>query len=313
MKHSMNFTNTSDDLDRFSGREDLKRFLEDLQLDGLELMPIMGYDLSYLTPDLFSGIHLYCPTEWMDKDREEVLAHYRKDLDFAKNMGAPYVVFHVTEVSMEESVNYTFRYNDEEVIEAAIGLINQLLDGQEYDFYFLMENLWWPGLTFLDRGLTKKLLDGIHYEKKGFMLDTGHLMNTNQDLKTPQEALDFINSLLDKNEDMIPYIHGMHLCQSLSGEYVRDFKKRPPFPKDDPDAWSEHVYMHIFHVDQHQPFVAPGVDRLVARIAPDYVTYEYITGSRKEYAGKVGTVLSSRCPSPCPGTGGRTAGQKDRP
>lgn len=33
---------------------------------------------------------------------------------------------------------------------------------------------------------------------------------------------------------------------------------------------------------QHRPFVADGVHDLVKRIAPDYVTYEYITRDRDE-------------------------------
>ena len=31
-----------------------------------------------------------------------------------------------------------------------------------------MENLWWPGLTFLEPEDTRALIEQVHYEKKGF-------------------------------------------------------------------------------------------------------------------------------------------------
>ena len=42
------------------------------------------------------------------------------------------------------------------------------------------------------------------------------------------------------------------------------------------------VYEHIFQIDRHEPFTAKGVEELVRRIDPLYVTYEYITRSREE-------------------------------
>ncbi len=34
----------------------------------------------------------------MNQNREELITHYRKDLDYATRMGAEYVVFHVVQV-----------------------------------------------------------------------------------------------------------------------------------------------------------------------------------------------------------------------
>ena len=49
------------------------------------------------------------------------------------------------------------------------------------------------------------------------MLDTGHLIHTNTDIKTQQDAVDYINTVLDKHDELSSYIKGIHLNQSLSG------------------------------------------------------------------------------------------------
>ena len=211
-------------------------------------------------------------------------ASYRRDLEFARQMQAEYVVFHASQISEVEATTYHFSHTDTQVVDACCRLVNSLMDGQSYTFLFLLENQWWPGLTFLRPEIAGALLDGIHYPYTGFMLDTGHLMNTNQQLSTPDEAVAYIHTVLNRNERYLPYIRGIHLNQSLSGAYVQDYLKRPPFDrsKADADAWTCHVYEHIFQVDQHRPFVADGVRELVQRIDPAYVTYEYITHDRKE-------------------------------
>lgn len=282
MKTTMNFTTSPYDAERFSSSEDLRQFYTDFGLDGLELMPLDPSLPSQITPDMVTGVHLCCPPDWMESDPATIEASYRHDLEFARQMQAEYVVFHASQISEVEATTYHFSHTDTQVVDACCRLVNSLMDGQSYTFLFLLENQWWPGLTFLRPEIAGALLDGIHYPYTGFMLDTGHLMNTNQQLSTPDEAVGYIHNVLDKNECYLPYIHGIHLNQSLSGSYVQDYLKRPPFDRSDTDAWLCHVYEHIFQVDQHRPFVADGVHDLVKRIAPDYVTYEYITRDRDE-------------------------------
>ena len=218
----------------------------------------------------------------MDKDREELIRHYRKDLDYAKWMGAEYVVFHVVQVNDEEGFTYVMQHEDREVLTAAASFINELLEGQDYDFWFLMENLWWPGLNFLSPEDTRYLLERVHYEKKGFMLDTGHFLHTNLDLKTQEEGVDYLNQMLDAHEDLVSYIKGIHLQQSLTGDYVKEWlSTRHELPEDPAERFCK-VYEHIFKIDKHEPFTAEGVPAMVQRIQPLYVTYEYITRSREE-------------------------------
>ena len=88
--------------------------------------------------------------------------------------------------------------------------------------------------------------------------------------------------MLDAHEEMIPYIHGIHLQQSLTGEYVKHWLSEPHTLSDDPSTQMCEVFTHIFAIDKHQPFTDSGVRGLVERINPDYVTYEYITENREQ-------------------------------
>ena len=116
------------------------------------------------------------------------------------------------------------------------------------------------------------------------MLDTGHFLHTNLELKTQKEALGDLNAMLDRHQELLSYIKGVHLHQSLTGEYVKRWLKQPrPLPLD-PEERFRQVYEHIFAIDQHLPFTEPGVRELVERIDPLYLTYEYISCSRKELA-----------------------------
>ena len=241
MKTTMNFTTSPYDAERFSSSEDLRQFYTGFGLDGLELMPLDPGLPSQITPDMVTGVHLCCPPDWMESDPATIEASYRRDLEFARQMQAEYVVFHASQISEVEATTYHFSHTDTQVVDACCRLVNSLMDGQSYTFLFLLENQWWPGLTFLRPEIADALLDGIHYPHTGFMLDTGHLMNTNQQLSTPDEAVDYIHHVLDKNECYLPYIHGIHLNQSLSGSYVQDYLKRPPFDRSDADAWLCHV------------------------------------------------------------------------
>ena len=297
MKYQMNFTTSLDDVTRFTSAEDLRRFYKEHGCDGLEVMPL-AYSTKeapdvyqeasvcpLIQPDMVTGVHCCCLQDWMNQNKEELITHYRKDLDYATRMGAEYVVFHVVQVDGEESFTYQMKHMNREVIDAAASFINELLDGQTYHFWFLMENLWWPGLTFENPEDARALLKQVHYEKKGFMLDTGHYLHTNLDLHDQDAAVACLHQMLDNHKDLIPYIKGIHLQQSLTGDYVKRWLADAPheLPEDPAESFRV-VYEHIFQLDRHEPFTAAGVKGLVERIDPLYVTYEYITRSREELA-----------------------------
>ena len=291
MKFQMNFTTSQDDVQRYASAEDLRGFYRKYGLNGLEVMPLPCErngrwappdTCPLLQPDMVVGVHTCSIADWMGMERGSVAAHYRRDLQYAERMGAEYVVFHVTQISAEESWTYRMTHTDEEVIDASCSLINELLDGQGYSFWFLMENLWWPGLTFRSPACTGRLLDGVHYEKKGLMLDTGHYMHTDP-APASEEAVAALHAMLDRHGELVSRIKGLHIHQSLTGAYVRDWLSAPgPLPEDPEERFCK-MYEHIFAIDRHEPFTAPGLSGLVERIAPLYATYEYITRDREEH------------------------------
>ena len=124
MKITMNFSLEADDLGRYTDSTNLRRFYQSFGLSGLELMPL-GEDPAHLVEkDMIVGIHLRCVTDWMDLDKDMLIEHYRKDLEYARLINAEYVVFHVTQVGFAESLVYEMKHTDAEVVDAAAAFIN---------------------------------------------------------------------------------------------------------------------------------------------------------------------------------------------
>ena len=97
------------------------------------------------------------------------------------------MVFHVVQVNDEEGFTYVMQHEDREVLTAAASFINELLEGQDYDFWFLMENLWWPGLNFLspEDTLTVYLdtLQKLDLKEMTSYLGVVNIMNTSDTAK----------------------------------------------------------------------------------------------------------------------------------
>ena len=291
---------------------DLEEACRSCGCDGLEVV-WGGEELPCTVPQaLHVGYHLTFYPDWLDfwrgdraaltekfgseevwrsfyggpEGRETLLRLYREDLDRAVTWGARYVVFHVSDVSVEEGFTYHWRHTHEEVIDAAAEVINLVLGDRAWPFDFLVENQWWPGFTFTEPELTRRLLDGIRAERKGIMLDIGHLMNCDTSLRTLEEGADYVHRMLDRHGGLCRYIRGIHLHCSLSGEYVRahtgflppglplDYLKRYGFG-----------YRHILRIDTHQPWTSPAICEVVERIGPDYLVHELSApdrGAREE-------------------------------
>ena len=43
------------------------------------------------------------------------------------------------------------------------------------------------------------------------------------------------------------------------------------------------MFVHAFAVDKHEPFICEGVDALIARIAPEYLTFEFISADSEQH------------------------------
>lgn len=228
--------------------------------------------------------------------RETLLRGYRADLERAVAWGAEYVVFHVSNVSLEESYTYRWRYTSRAVLSAAAQAVNLLLDGREWPFALLVENQWWPGFTFTRPAETRWLLEAIHHPNKGIMLDTGHLMNTDLALADEAAGAAYLHRMLDEHGDLCRAIRGIHLHQSVSGAYVRAHTGALPAGW---GAEGDYVrrfgasYGHVLQIDTHRPWTAPAVTAVIDRIAPEYLVHELSGGSRAEREARLAVQLET--------------------
>lgn len=299
MQTLINVVNESRSLRDFSSSDEFEAFYRACHADGVEYIRCGYDDRSIIKPYMAVGCHLIFYSDWVDfwknnktalvrkfgseetvssvysaKNRDEFIAQFKEDMEYADKMGVEYAVFHVSDVSLEEGYTYRWEHSDREVIDASIELLNLLTDGEKFGFRLLLENLWWKGFSMTDPYLTEYMLDKLHYENKGIMLDTGHLMNTNRALRNQDEACDYIHRCLDRHGDLCSYIKGVHLHKSITGAYVEEaIKHDPPLEPNYYKRFSR-AYDHILKIDTHQPFTAGGVRGLIERISPDYLVYE---------------------------------------
>src|SRR3712207_1340282 len=316
MERLINTSNYPLDLDRFGATsKEVEKFLKKLNLTGVELIQCGELDEKRLNGEIIKGVHLRYYPIWLDFYKgnikelekqfgtmdtvkqfyggtiEDIIETYRNELKLAKSVGAKYVVFHVTHVALEHCFTYKFPYSNEEIINASIEFLNEVLKGFEGDFYLLFENLWWPGLNFLDKKLAEKLLSKVNYSKCGFMLDTAHLINTNINLNTEEEGIDYVKKKIMELGTLKNYIKGIHLNCSISGPYVRK-KLKEKITYKNPHSSEEFfenfklAYDHIFNIDQHKPFTHTKVSQIVELVSPEFLVYEFAANTKeilKEY------------------------------
>lgn len=306
MKTVFNMTTCEDDLRRFQDSADFEQMLDGF--DGVELM-YFGEDARSIIPrDKIIGLHMHFFPFWLDfwngnekallkefdtketweqyyggTTRDVIVHRFQKELEQAHRFGVEYVVFHVSDASIEESFTWKYHHTDEEVVDAAAELINEIFQKEDGSILLLLENLWQPGLKFTDPKITRRLLDQVNYPNKGIMLDTGHLLHTNTGLKTQEDGVAYINQMLDIHGDLCRFIKGVHLNQSLTGDYCEKTKMDPPVMENTYAGRHAQMFYHAFAVDKHEPFTCQGVRELIQRIAPEYVNFEFITADKKQH------------------------------
>ncbi|MEG0765000.1 MAG: TIM barrel protein [Pseudoflavonifractor sp.] len=323
MKTLISMPLAADVLAEYPPERDLAASCREYGCDGLEVV-WGGEDLPKNIPQaLHLGYHLTFYPDWLDfwnadqeallrkfgsqaaweefyggpAGQETLLRRYREDLDRALGWGAEYLVFHVSDVSLEEGYTYAWEHDHQAVLAAAAQAINLLLEGQGGSFAFLVENQWWPGFTFTNPTQTAWLLDAIRYPNKGIMLDTGHLMNANLDLKTQAEGAAYIHQMLDDHGDLCRSIRGIHLHQSLSGAYVKGVAGQVPA-----DLTGDYIskfcksYGHILQIDTHRPWTDPAISSVIRRIGPEYLVHELSAGNRAIREERLRTQVSTLHP-----------------
>lgn len=303
MLELINFANYKNNLEMINYQPDnLARLLTELGVDGVEALFCEPWDQEVVPAELIKGVHLNFWPTWIDFWRENqaallrqfgsladvqacfgglrpetMLACYRNDLKQAQRAGAKYAVFHVSHNELDEMYTWRFRADSRTVIDATIELVNCLAADIPPDLTILFENLWWPGMTLLEPDLVERLLSRVTHPNVGIMLDTGHLMNTNLCLNSQEQGVAYIIKTLNQLGSLRQFIQGIHLHQSLSGQYVSHNCHRPAPTLDLAGAMA-----HVMKIDQHLPFTATAARMIVETIQPRYLVHEFIVDSRRE-------------------------------
>ena len=304
MIQSVNFPISQYCIKPYGNWEALKRQVRALGLDGVVAIADPD-DLDPAFPaDIVSGYHMVFYPDWLDfwrqdeakllrkfgswemvgkiyrgRKPEDLLKQFRDDLALGQRLRAPYMVFPVSDVSLEEGYAYRWEHTHEEVLDGAIEFINQLFRKVEPTFDLLVENQWWPGFTFTDPKQTEYLLSRIDYPRVGIMLDTGHLMNANTAIRSQADGVKWVLENIEKHGALAQRVCGLHFHQSVSGAYVRSRAGTVPEAFNG-DYFHDFAisYSHIQRIDRHRPWTYPDCVRILDAVQPKYLTHELSSG-----------------------------------
>ena len=222
------------------------------------------------------GVHLlYYPTwlefwkEDMEKVREDfyndegILNYYRsfkkeilletfkKQFEDAKKIKAKYLVFHVSHVRPKDIFTCNFDYTSIEVLDETLKIVNEVFKGDGP--LLLFENLPWPGLTLKDYGLTKYFFERVKYEKKGFLLDLSHIICTEKNIKSFQEADQYILNKIKELKELNKFIYGVHINGiEFKNYFEKDFSSKiKEWSNEDRNGKFKIEWEHMKNLDPH--------------------------------------------------------------
>ena len=291
--------------------KDMQYFSEKYGFDAFELIKFFDGDNSSLKKYI-KGYHMRFFPSWMElyledfnslydelKDekyfkslcgghsKKELIEYYKRELKIAKELEVEYVVFHACNVKVTEAMTYDFKYSDKEILNAVISIINEIFEDGEYDFKLLFENLWWSGLRLTNKEEIEYLLNGVKYKNVGFILDTGHMINNNRDIKNSKEGIKYIKENIENIGEYKNLIYGMHLNYSLSGEYVNRAIKENKEKNLSIEEIMNNVYQHVGSIDYHDPFEDKEIIDVINSLPIKYLVFELIGDTREELENKI--------------------------
>jgi sugar phosphate isomerase/epimerase len=296
--------------------QNARRLAAEEGFDGYELYPVGEYDWASIPEGLVTGMHLRFfpvlrPLWFGDRrrlleifgdeqtakmiygglDRETLVSIYRRQFALAQQLGCAYTVFHLAQSEYDYIYNWRFPWSWRETIDMCAELLAAVLPDSPFTGDLLLENLWWPGsFRALDAEEIHYALERIDYPRAGVVLDTGHLMNTNQDIASEAEGIAFLVDTVRSLGDARRHIRGVHLTRSLSAEYVRRTRAEAESSLAVEEPFQERflrAIRHVTQIDQHDPFDNPAIVSLFDVIEPSYVTYEFTYASREAWLDKI--------------------------
>jgi hypothetical protein len=310
-KEFINFSIYEYDLKKFGDDWDnIRRFIGENQIDGVEMLVNFDEIPAGIPADIVGAVHLPSFTGWyrLKTDREfkvldcfrdgsekyfyggrsytEVTENFRTCLKNASILSPAYGVYHGGYIETEQSFRRDKFSSDRDVLTATAEFLNETALGfpdKEPPFDIFIENLWCPGLTFLEPEAVAEFCDNLEFKKWGLLLDTGHLMNASKSCYTEDDGIDCVLSVLDRQEkNVIDNIKGLHFHFSASAEYHNSMTEPDNFSEMDINDKFMSVMEHFGKIDRHMPFSSERCREIINYIKPDYLTHEFIRQTYEE-------------------------------
>lgn len=318
MKELVNFSLHENDMNMFdSDWEKLRNFLVRHGLDGVELFVDSSPLPDNIPKDLVVGVHLPYwmgrHRAWVDPSvfsqdmeeferiyvfgggsRDEVIGTFRKALENAHILEASYAVFHVSYAELEQVYTRSFDCTDYDVLETTAEFLNEAVsvypDG-EPPVRLFFENLWWPGLTFLDPMNVEYFASLLDFDNWAFVLDTGHLMNATMKCDDENCSINVVLDVLSNHSpEFIKRIEGMHFHCSMSGEFMRS-SMGMQIPEGFEALPFHERLMSVMEIlgqmDQHMPFSSENCSKIVDMVSPDFLTHEFVSADQRSLDEKL--------------------------
>jgi hypothetical protein len=336
MQELINFSTYSLDTDRFNNDwAAITAYVRNLNgIAGLELL--IGYEpLPAIPAGLVRAVHLPFWITWLEvwRSGEAGVARYFPDVSpewlpyycggptpadmvavlrqlllNAASLNPAYAVFHVSHVEPADVFTRRFAYSDAEVIDATADLLNTVaatFPAGEPPVRLFLENLWWPGLTFTSAQPAQRLAERLAFDNWAFVLDTGHLMNTNPALTSEAEAIAYVVGAIKQLPLAIrARIEGLHFNCSLSGPYQQVQIKAglpPNFAQLPPEEQRSRAINVALQTDQHRPFTQSRCRNIIDAVQPRFLTHEFLSDTQAEYNHKLAVQLAALGHSLSPG------------
>ena len=250
--------------------KEMKYFSKKYGFDGYELIKFTDKDESKLK-DYFIGYHIRFFPSWMEFYLEDFASLYSelKDKKYFKSLCGG-------ENSKDELVNY-FKKELE---------IAKTLEVKYIVFHACNIKII-ESLTYNFKYSDMEVLKNINYKNTGFILDTGHMINNNPEIKNSKEAVKYIKKNLENIGEYKKYILGMHLNYSLSGSYVKKTIEKNRKLNLDIHECMKTIYEHINNIDYHDPFEDKEIINVINSLPIEYLVFELIGNTKEELEDKI--------------------------
>lgn len=141
--------------------------------------------------------------------------------------------------------------------------------GEDGSIALLLKNLWQSGRTFTRLEMTRRLLDGVRNPNRGIMPDTGRLFHTILHIRVQEGGLRYINVHMDVHGELCSAIRGVHLYQSIAGEFCRKTQNSPPDLSESYDQRRALMFRHAFQLTSISRFAAAALTGSLSAIRPN--------------------------------------------